>query len=378
MNITVRIPLQTSQRKKQKIEKAIQRQAEVAESFSQKMPSFSKTQWGGRPSKSMRHTIRNEYPDNNGVKYTHYLYKTAEHISDIYENWRQEGYQGKRPDFTNMDYLILCNCGTNELTFDLENQGVQIPLLKEEEKKDWFKMNIGKYQEELLDKAAKISGNSRIVKKNGRYELHQPVELQTPGTDYSAETKISVHLGLDNIATIAVVKDGELLETKFFDGSQVRHYRQEMNEKRRKMQEEGLQEKIKQIRNTERKYVEQKNHNISKKIVQTASNYSKPVIKLEDLDEIRQQLNERVEYKKHRRFLNSWAFGKLQDFIRYKAEKQGVKVEEGINTEDISIKCYKCGEEMDRPYRDNWSLVYCSDCSEERNADFNAAMNLSD
>lgn len=376
VNITVRLPMRTSHRKAEKLEEAIDRQSKVAEYAAEKIRSLPKTTWGGRNT-TLNHILRNHFPDNNGLHYTHYLYKVGYHVSDIYNNWMEDGFPGKAPDFSYIDYISLCNCGSAELKFEENNGewGVEIPLLKDQEN-DWFKLRTGEYQEELLSKH-EIKDNTKIVKKNGRFELHQPVEIPEKDLDYSPDVKIGVDFNFDRLAVTATVKDGELLDTEFYDeGDRLRHYRDKMREKRSSLQETGKGKLIEELLDKEDRFIRHILHNISRDIVDQAEQYDKPVIVIEDTDiqEMRSQVND-FNKNQFKTSINRWPVARLKNFIKYKAEKQGIRVEEA-NPEYTSQKCYKCGKKGKRPYRGNQQRFYCQSCDRNIDADLNAARNI--
>lgn len=376
MNITVRIPMRTNERKTDKLKKAIKKQSEVAEHASEKIRSLPKQNWGGRSTK-LNHILRNKFPDNNSLHYTHYLYKIGTHVSDIYNNWMEDGFPGKAPDFSNMNYLSLCNCGSEELTFEENNSkwGVEIPLLKHK-KNDWFRLRTGEYQEQLLSNY-EIKDNSKIVKKNGRFELHQPVEIPEKELDYNAKAKIGVDFNFDRLAVTATVKDGELLDTEFYDqGDRLRHYRERINEKRRQLQETGNAKLIEKLMDKEDRFTRHILHNISRDIVEQAENFEKPVIVIEDTDiqEMRTQINQ-TNKNQFKTSINRWPVARLKTFIKYKAEKQGIKVKEA-NPKYTSQKCYSCGEKGIRPYKGDQQRFYCEECDKNIDADLNAARNI--
>lgn len=376
MNITVRLPIRTSQRKAEKLEKTIDRQSEVAEYAAEKVRSLPKTSWGGRSTK-LNHVLRNQFPHNNGLHYTHYLYKIGTHVSDIYNNWMEDGFPGEAPDFSDIDYITLCNCGSGELSFEENNGqwGVEIPLLKNQEN-DWFKLRTGEYQEELLSRHD-IKDNSKIVRKNGRFELHQPVEIPEKDLDYSAESKIGVDFNFDRLAVTATVKDGELLDTEFYDeGDRLRHYRDKMREKRSDLQETGNARLIEELLDKEDRFTRHILHNISRDIINQAQEYEKPVILIEDTDiqEMRSQVNE-FNKNQFKTSINRWPVARLKTFIEYKAEKEGIRVEKA-DPAYTSQKCYSCEEKGKRPYKGNQQRFYCENCNKELDADLNAARNI--
>jgi len=325
----------------------------------------------------MRHTLRNEFPNYNGLHYTHYLYKVAEHVSDMFYNWMNDGFAGERPKFSNIHHMILCNCSNRELIFEKNDGvwGVEIPLLKDEES-DWFRLRTGEYQERFLEEY-EIKDNSKIVRKGGRFELHQPVEIPDQELSYTPETAVGVDFNFDRLAVMTVVQDTELQESKFFDkGRKLWHYREKINERKTECQESGRFDRVEEIGHKESCFTRQLLHNISRKIVDTADQYEKPVIRVEDTDieEMRRQVN-RQNKNWFKTRINQWPVGQLIDFIEYKAEKKGIQVER-VAPEYTSQKCNKCGEKGVRPYKGNQQRFYCQNCDYEVDADFNAAMNI--
>ena len=70
-------------------------------------------------------------------------------------------------------------------------------------------------------------------------------------------------------------------------------------------------------------------------------------------------------------WLNGWSFFQLQEFIRYKAERKGIKVIK-INPYLTSQTCSKCGKIGSR----SSGYFVCSHCGYSLNSDLNASQNL--
>jgi IS605 OrfB family transposase len=113
------------------------------------------------------------------------------------------------------------------------------------------------------------------------------------------------------------------------------------------------------------------NHNISKRIVQTALS-SRKAIAMEDLTGIRQRAS---AYSREMRWqLGNWAFYQLAQFVEYKAKKAGVPVV-FVDPRNTSRTCHACGY-CDKANRKSQSQFLCLSCGLALNADVNAAANI--
>ncbi len=119
------------------------------------------------------------------------------------------------------------------------------------------------------------------------------------------------------------------------------------------------------------------NHQMSKAVVDFASNHGAGVIQMEDLEGLRDELTGT--------FLGErWRYHQLQQFIEYKGKEAGVAVRR-VNPRYTSRRCSKCGamnREFDRATRDrassdgNVAKFKCPKCEFEVDPDYNAARNL--
>ena len=115
----------------------------------------------------------------------------------------------------------------------------------------------------------------------------------------------------------------------------------------------------------ERNFVKTYNHTISKRIIDFAKKNKCEFINLEQLtkdgfDNI---------------ILSNWSYYELQNMIKYKADREGIKVRY-VNPAYTSQKCSKCGY-IDKENRPTQEKFKCIKCGFELNADHNAAINIS-
>ncbi|WP_346913825.1 transposase [Clostridium sp.] len=112
------------------------------------------------------------------------------------------------------------------------------------------------------------------------------------------------------------------------------------------------------------------NHKYSKYIVDFAIKNNCGVIQMEDLSKITEDA--------HERFLKEWSYYNLQDKIKDKADKVGIKVIK-INPKYTSKRCSNCGSihEDNRNCKENQEKFECVVCNHKENADINASKNIS-
>ena len=124
---------------------------------------------------------------------------------------------------------------------------------------------------------------------------------------------------------------------------------------------------LKKMSGREQKFMRDKNHVISKRIVELA-NQSNSAIALEDLTHIRRTARQR---KAQRGTFHRWAFNQLRQFIVYKAQREGIPVIL-VRPAYTSQTCSFCGNFSIR----NGQSFHCPLCSFQTDADFNASLNI--
>ncbi|PSQ28727.1 transposase [Halobacteriales archaeon QS_9_68_17] len=176
------------------------------------------------------------------------------------------------------------------------------------------------------------------------------------------ETPIGVDVGHNYI--LAATPDDPSTESFLVSGKEYKFVRRYYRSLRDSLQEAGALRARNHIGNKEYRRIEDANHTLSKRLVEYASQFSNPVIKLEDLENIRagSEWND----------VHSWPFYELQEFITYKAEKEGIRVEK-VDPENTSQECSQCDGLVGR----DRSKFECPHCGYVRHADLNASENIS-
>jgi putative transposase len=201
---------------------------------------------------------------------------------------------------------------------------------------------------------------STLLKKNGEFYFcfvfAKEVNIQSSCRDSQV---LGVDLGVNKTA---VASDNS------FYGTEIKKKRKEQDMKVAEIQSKGTHEahnRLKETGSRWKRFIDWKNHNISRKIVDSVDQGD--VIVLEDLKHIRESSSSDTEW------VHKWSFRDLQDKIEYKAALKGVKVEY-IDPQDTSNECSECGH-ISEDSR-HGGFFECEECGFSLDADLNASRNI--
>lgn len=108
---------------------------------------------------------------------------------------------------------------------------------------------------------------------------------------------------------------------------------------RKRMQSAGQTSLEAEIQDSEKQFVQDSLHQVSREIVNWVERFESPVIVFEDLKDMRDS----IEFgSRMNRRLHSLPFAQLQEFVSYKAAWNGIPTEK-INPEHTSQECITCG-----------------------------------
>ncbi len=231
-----------------------------------------------------------------------------------------------------------------------------------------FGLDIGDWQRKALRDQSPTSAT--LCKKGNDYSIDIQVKEPTPPPQKPTGT-LGVDLGIKSIATLS---DGTS-----FGGATLNAYRLKRHKVRKSLQSKthkgspctrkNARRTLKRLSGKERRYQKWINHQISKRIVETAQSNSQ-AIALEDLKGIRDRINPRLR-KSQRGLHNAWAFYQLAEFVRYKALRAGVVVV-SVNPRYTSQTCSSCRHLGRR----RGKAFSCSNCGAVLDADLNGAKNI--
>jgi IS605 OrfB family transposase len=207
-------------------------------------------------------------------------------------------------------------------------------------------------------------GQSDLIYRDGDWYLLTTIEVSAT-LSFEAKDYLGVDLG---IVAITQTSDGLRYAGGHLNGLRIRH-----RKLRKKLQAKGTRSAkrlLRKRRTKERRFSRDVNHRISKELVSVAERTGRGIA-FEDLKDIRARV--RAERPQRAR-LHSWAFGQLQSFVCYKAERAGVPIV-FVDPCNTSRTCPECGC-VDKRNRPSQSKFRCVSCGYSDNADAIAAENI--
>jgi putative transposase len=218
-------------------------------------------------------------------------------------------------------------------------------------------------------------GLLRLTRKRHRWiaEIAYALPIPEPTTD---EAVMGVDLGIKIPAVVHVLGQGS---RSFGNGRYQRFRRRRFFAGRRTLQRAGKLRAVRKSQGKERRWMRATNHGLSRQIVSHAHEHGVGVIHLEQLAGIRRRITQHTartsrgakKARTNNRMMNTWAFFQLAQFITYKAERLGIRVEQ-VNPAYTSQTCPACSarnKAADRRY-------VCLDCGWSGHRDVVGAINI--
>jgi len=219
---------------------------------------------------------------------------------------------------------------------------------------------IGDYQRGLLQGTKPTHAVLAYRRKN--FYLHIVVDREVPEPE--GNNPVGVDVGMNNLL---VASNGFKVE-----GKPVLKKREHFRGLRFSLQAKGTKSAkrhLKRLSEREKRWANTTLHQVSRQFVNSL--HDGDVVAIEDLNGIK----DRVKLRKSQRVgLHSWAFRKLQSYIRYKALDRGIPVVD-VDPRNTSKICPRCGS-VDRNNRRSQALFRCINCGFQHNADWVASVNL--
>ncbi|AXR79937.1 IS1341-type transposase (plasmid) [Natrarchaeobaculum sulfurireducens] len=173
-------------------------------------------------------------------------------------------------------------------------------------------------------------GESRLFERDGTWYLHvtatRDVEGQSAASN-NEQTPIGVDIGEASLVTVCHRDgSGSPVRPRLWadDGKAVRRLRKTYFTATKRLQKRGSERIVESYGNTLWDQIEDVFHRVTREVVEYAESVENPVLVLEDLTYIRENMDY-GEYMNRR--LHGWAFAKLHAQIRYKAAEKGIPVE---------------------------------------------------
>jgi len=220
-------------------------------------------------------------------------------------------------------------------------------------------LSLGDYQRAALK--GKNPTFATIVLRQKTWFIHIVIEEDKPNPKTDPEKFLGVDLGIRNIAVLST--------GTFFSGKDLQAHKEKRGRVRASLQSKrtkGSKKVLRRLSGRERRFVRDANHRVSKQIVREAVDGGYGVIRMENLKNIRIRTK---SWNKHlNRKVSGWSFGQLKSFVQYKAEREGILVEE-IDPSYSSQTCHACHSRGLR----NGKTFSCPTCGLVADADLNAA-----
>lgn len=251
----------------------------------------------------------------------------------------------------------------NNQNYTIHHASIKVPfIVGGKSQKIEIKALISDYERNLIESASKL-GTLRITRKGTKYVAQIAIE-----TDVKEQINTKV-MGIDLGIKIPAVCCTDENKIKFVgNGRENKYIRRKHNSRRKKLGKAKKLKAIKKSQNKEQRWMNDKDHKISREIIDFAIQHNVGIIRLEQLANIRKQTS---KSRKNNHSLSNWSFYRLAQYIEYKANLVGIKVEY-VDPKYTSQQCPKCAERnkaKDRQYK-------CSNCGHTDHRDIVGAKNI--
>jgi putative transposase len=286
-------------------------------------------------------------------------HQAAEAITGCVER-RSDGKQASKPTFTaptvryDSRTMTLFEDDTVSLATTEDRVRCQLALPEGEDG----------YQQQFLDSDEWSVTESTLTTRDGGFFLHLGFKRHKTDTEReTAEdgTVLGVDLGVENLAVTSTAH--------FINGRELTHRLREFERVRAGLQRTGTRSAHRTLATAsgrQLRYVRDVVHQASDSIITEARRYDCDVIAFENLTNIRDRTSGSWGH--------TWAFRRLYEQTRYKAEATGITVKQ-VDPAYTSTRCSECGFTAEGN-RSSRSDFHCLECESEASADYNAAKNI--
>nr|WP_241175425.1 transposase [Natronolimnobius sp. AArcel1] len=207
---------------------------------------------------------------------------------------------------------------------------------------------------------------STLTARDGEFYLHLGFRKESPMDDVEESpaedrTVLGVDLGINHLAVTSTAR--------FEPGKKLVHERDCFEQTRGGLQKTGTQSAhrtLVRMEGREERYYRDKLHRVSNAIIDEPVEHDCTHIVFEDLRYIRKRISNGKKFQQ-------WAPQKLVQYVEYKAEERGIRVE-FVNPRYTSQRCSECGH-TSKGNRTGTEFE-CEKCGKELHADYNAAKNV--
>ena len=223
-------------------------------------------------------------------------------------------------------------------------------------------LHVPEYFREVFETWAFKGATLTYTKHKKQFWVRLVFEAQDPPKQESGDV-LGIDRGLYHLAVTS--------EKQFFSSTQIRAAQRRYLYNRKQLQQKGTRNAkrhLKKMSGREKRFMRDINHCVSKKLagIEGISVYA-----LENLSGIRNQKRR----KKMNKWVSSWSFYQLEQFLSYKAEAKGKQIKL-VDPRYTSQKCSRCKQR--HSVNRKKSRFNCATCGYQTHADLNAAQNIRD
>lgn len=271
--------------------------------------------------------------------------------------------KAKKTKFETVPVLKKPMCIWNNQNYSFDVTHISLPIMVDRKtKKTPIRALLVDKDNRNFDLLKHKLGALRVTKKSNKWIAQ--ISVTIPTTQKTGLKVMGVDLGL-KVPAVAVT-DNE--KVRFFgNGRQNKFKKRKFRSVRKELGEKKKLNAIRKLNDKEQRWMKDQDHKVSCEIINFAKENKISVIRLERLANIRQTTR---TSRKNEKNLHTWSFYRLAQFIEYKANLAGMKVDY-VNPAYTSQTCPKCSKKnkaQDRKYQ-------CP-CGFETHRDIMGAMNI--
>ena len=305
--------------------------------------------------------------------------RVLQELAEAFDSWyanRQNGDQKANPPGYRKhgDDHPRSTVTFKQKGFKLDTQYDRVRLSKGENLKNyWSDFALCEYQTPPGVDLSEVKSvqQVRAVWTGSEWELHFVCKVELEVSEAPGTKTVGVDLGLNNFAALAY-EDGHAELYPLNCLKQDDYYFSKHIAKC----DDAASEQATRLRHKKSTRRTHYFHALSRHIVDQCVEEEVGTIVVGDLSGIREDESDEVkDWGPHGNLdLHSWAFDRFTDLLTYKAEMEGITVEQ-VSERDTSKSCSCCGRKRDAN-RIERGLYVCDECNMVANADVNGAENI--
>jgi IS605 OrfB family transposase len=328
--------------------------------------------------KALYHELRDETDEQLHGNLVQKAIKDVTTVMDTLQTQWEKGERISKPEWNierewSMTYDTKAGTfSKHEATFSTTTENV---TLRYETPSRPERTPYGRY---VLSKDWQLT-TSKLVHDHGQYWIHLGVRRELTDQHWTRQPTVQVSntpredasrvLGVDlNVKGYTAVTSAGGFHG---NADYLNHRRTQYEQLRGELQETGTKSaylRLQERSGTESAWFDQYAHEVANTIIQDAIETRATHIVFENLKGIRKRMSNLPKYQQ-------WAFGRVQEYVEYKAIERGIKVV-FVKPENTSKKCSFIGCEHSSDGNRCGKEFECTECSRSWNADYNAARNI--